>query len=212
MFIQREKLKTNSELRATARQQLNGNWKKLILTYVIFTIICIVPGCIPYLGPIFIFVLGGPFILGLCSYCIKFIRNENPSLENLFDGFNNTFISSLLLRLIIGLFTFLWSLLFIIPGIIAALRYSMAFYIMNDNPQIKAMNALEQSKEMMLGQKGKLFLLYLSFIGWGFLCIITLGIGFLWLCPYIQVSIANFYEDLKQASNCNNEGNITETQ
>jgi len=73
----------------------------------------------------------------------------------------------------------------------------MAFYILNDNPGMSAMAALNQSKEMMEGHKGKLFLLGLSFIGWWILCILTLGIGFLWLTPYVELTMANFYEELK---------------
>ena len=93
----------------------------------------------------------------------------------------------------------LWSLLLIIPGIVAAYRYSMAFYILNDNPEMSAKAALDESKRMMAGYKGKLFCLQLSFIGWGFLCLFTLGIGYLWLTPYIQTSMAYFYQNLKEA-------------
>jgi len=74
----------------------------------------------------------------------------------------------------------------------------MAFFILHDNPDIGASEAITRSKKMMYGHKGKLFGLCLSFIGWGILCCFTFGIGFLWLCPYINLSIANFYEDLKQ--------------
>lgn len=102
--------------------------------------------------------------------------------------------------LLIGIFIFLWSLLLIIPGIIAAYRYSMAFYILNDNPKMGAMDALRESKKMMVGYKGKLFFLSLSFIGWTILSVLTLGIGFLWLIPYMNTTTANFYQNLKDAS------------
>ena len=77
----------------------------------------------------------------------------------------------------------------------------MGFYILSDNPQMTGKEALEASKKMMYGYKGKLFLLQLSFIGWGLLCLLTLGIGFLWLIPYMQASMACFYRNLLEASN-----------
>jgi len=95
-----------------------------------------------------------------------------------------------------------------LPGIIAGYRYSMALYILNDNPKISPMDAIKASKEMMKGYKWKLFCLQLSFVGWALLCsIFTLFIGFLWLIPYIQTSIANFYQNLKDASKVPEEGN-----
>ena len=92
---------------------------------------------------------------------------------------------------------FLWFLLLIVPGIVAALSYSMTFYILADEPDINAKEALEKSKIMMDGHKMDLFLLGLSFIGWALLCILTLGIGLLWLIPYMNVSAAKFYQDRK---------------
>ena len=94
-------------------------------------------------------------------------------------------------------FVFLWALLLIIPGIIAAIAYSQTFYILAEDDTIGSMDALRKSKEMMIGYKWKYFCLGLRFIGWALLCVLTLGIGFLWLSPYIQVSYAKFYEDLK---------------
>ena len=94
-------------------------------------------------------------------------------------------------------FVFLWSLLFFIPGIIKALAYSMYPYIIADNPEIDAMEALRQSEEMMRGNKTRLLALFVSFIGWFILCIFTAGIGLFFLMPYIQTSVANFYVDLR---------------
>ena len=95
------------------------------------------------------------------------------------------------------LFIFLWMLLLIIPGIIASIAYSQTFYILAEDDTIGSMDALRKSKEMMNGYKWKYFCLVLRFVGWFLLCILTFGIGFLWLSPYIQVSYAKFYEDLK---------------
>jgi len=193
--------KTNSELRRSAREQLKGNWGTAILLCLIFSIICGAPGPIftkvnPYIGQILGILISGPLALGLNTCFLKLVRHEPFIFENLFDGFKN-FSSAFIAQLLVVIFVSLWSLLLIIPGIIAAYRYSMVFYILSDNPEISAMEALKRSKEMMMGSKWKLFCLQLSFIGWSLLGILTLFIGYLWLIPYIYGSMANFYENIK---------------
>lgn len=91
-------------------------------------------------------------------------------------------------------------ILFIIPGLIAALSYSMTFFIIADDNSIDGFEALKKSKQMMKGYKWKYFCLNLRFLGWLVLCILSLGIGFLWLIPYVQVTNANFYEDIKDSA------------
>ncbi|MBV1888515.1 MAG: DUF975 family protein, partial [Urechidicola sp.] len=88
-----------------------------------------------------------------------------------------------------------------IPGIIAALSYSMTFFIIADDESIKPMDAIDESKRMMDGHKWKLFEMYIRFFGWSVLCLLTLGIGFLWFIPYMHVSLAKFYDDLKKNDN-----------
>ena len=94
-------------------------------------------------------------------------------------------------------FTILWSLLLVIPGIIKSYSYAMTSFILKDEPEMKNNAAIEKSMAMMEGNKMKLFMLDLSFIGWAILCIFTLGIGLLFLQPYVAISRAAFYEDLK---------------
>ena len=100
-------------------------------------------------------------------------------------------------RFLMGLFIALWTLLFIIPGIIKMFSYAMTPFILEENPELTANEAIDRSRAMMKGHKFDLFWLLLSFIGWGILCALTLGIGTLWLTPYMQTSIASFYEDVK---------------
>ena len=95
-----------------------------------------------------------------------------------------------------GLYVFLWSLLLVIPGIYASYSYAMVSYILAEHPELTAREALARSKEMMEGNRWRLFCLNISFIGWAYLCILTLGIGFLWLTPYMQASIAAFYREI----------------
>jgi uncharacterized membrane protein len=96
-----------------------------------------------------------------------------------------------------SLLTFFWSLLFIIPGIVKAFSYSMTPFILDEYPELTPVEAIHRSRMMMKGHKFDLFWLYLSFIGWAILSVITCGIGFLWLAPYIQTAEAAFYEEVK---------------
>jgi uncharacterized membrane protein len=186
-------MKENSELRAMARQQLQGGWLAAVGMLLVFGII-IGASSLVLIGPL---VLAGPLTLGFTGYYIKKARGESVKLENLFDGFK-LFGTSFLLFLLKSIFIALWSCLFIIPGMVKFFSYSMSFYLLRENPGIGSVEAITRSRKMMVGYKGKLFGLYASFIGWGLLCCLSLGIGFLWLCPYINLSIANFYENLKQ--------------
>lgn len=197
MNINNSPIRTSSELRFTARNQLRGQWGIAVLISAVFMIISGIPNAIPDVGSVISIILTGPLTLGIISCFMKLVRKQHFKFENLFDGFKN-FTSSFILQILITLFVLLWALLLIIPGIIAAYRYSMSFYILYDNPNIGAMEALESSKIIMMGNKWRLFCLHLSFIGWALLSVLSLGIGFLWLVPYMNTSMANFYEDLKK--------------
>jgi uncharacterized membrane protein len=133
----------------------------------------------------------------MAKYFLLLAREPaEAKLETSFSGFND-FGANLLIGLMSGLFVFLWSLLLIVPGIIKAYAYSMAFYIKNDNPTYDWKQCLDESQRMMTGNKGKLFLLDLSFIGWILLGALCCGIGTLWVSPYMEAARANFYEDIK---------------
>jgi len=189
----------NVVLMQMARESLKGKWGLAIGTLVVYIIISVALQIIPYVGPIASLIISGPFALGLSYFSLSISRNQNAKLEQIFQGFNNfgTALGAYLLRL---LFIILWALLLIIPGIIAAISYSMTFYILADDHSIGAMEAIDKSKKMMDGYKLKYFYLLLRFFGLGLLCILTLGIGFLWLIPFMQVSSAKFYDDLKANS------------
>ncbi|GHT21911.1 hypothetical protein FACS189430_02820 [Bacteroidia bacterium] len=136
---------------------------------------------------------------GLAVTFLKNFRREAIDAGTLFVGFRNYF-KVLGPMLLVGLYTFLWTLLFIVPGIIKAYSYAMTAYILHDDLTVGADEAIERSKAMMNGYKAKLFLLDLSFIGWGLLCVLTLGIGLLWLIPYMQTSRAAFYEEVRNSA------------
>jgi uncharacterized membrane protein len=189
-------MKQNSELRALAREQLKGSWLPAVGLVLVYYVIIGISGMI-VVGPI---VLGGPLMFGFYGYFIKKVRGETAKLESLFEGFSgfDRFGSCFLLYLLQAIFIILWTCLLVIPGLIKGLSYSMSYFILRDNPNIGALEAITASRKMMNGHKTKLFFLLLSFIGWMLLCCLSFGIGTLWLTPYVSLSVANFYEDLKQ--------------
>ena len=140
-----------------------------------------------------------PLIWGFYTMYLDHIRGEKVGLGNLFQGYSKEWFSkSLLTLLLMYVYILLWTLLLIVPGIIKALSYAMTPYVLKDNPNMKSNEAIEESMRLMSGHKAELFLLSLSFIGWALLSLLTLGIGFLWLIPYMQTACAYFYEDLKK--------------
>ncbi|OJU16135.1 MAG: hypothetical protein BGN88_03340 [Clostridiales bacterium 43-6] len=142
-------------------------------------------------------VLVGPAAeLGLNHYSLKVLYGEPVPFGLLFSRFE-IFLKALGLRLFMTLFIFLWTLLLIIPGIIAGIKYSMAPFIMADDPNVGIREAMNISKAMTDGYKTELFVMSLSFLGWSILCLLTLGIGYLWLTPYKKLSFTNTYLHLR---------------
>jgi uncharacterized membrane protein len=218
-------IQPNSELRACSRQQLKGVWGQMALAFLVYLLIYtpyFISSCydawltyedsggdigwydeeeatnspLTLILQLAMFVTSGAFALGFAGYFLKRVRGEEIAIVNIFDGFKR-FFPALFLTLLTFLFIMLWSLLLLIPGIIKTLAYSMAYYIMHDNPKMTAREALKKSQIMMHGYKGKLFLLELSFIGWLLLGMLSFGIGLFWVYPYMYLTIANFYENLK---------------
>lgn len=186
----------NRDLMAQARACLSGNWGFAIGIFVVAELISMAVSIIPLVGWLISLAITGPLTLGMTIVFLTIARSQGVQFGMLFDGFKR-FGTSFGAYLLMGLFTFLWTLLLIVPGIIAALSYSMTFFILRDDPTVGALDAIGRSKKMMQGNKWKYFCLQWRFFGWALLCILTLGIGFLWLLPYIMTSTARFYEDLK---------------
>lgn len=138
-------------------------------------------------------LIGGAIDLGLKRYNLDLLTRENPpAFATLFSRFC-IWGRAFGLQLMTSLLTFLWLLLFIIPGIIASYRYILAPYLMAENPDMGVMEAIARSKELMNGNKWRLFCLHISFIGWRLLCMLTLGVGYLWLAPYQNAAETAFY-------------------
>ncbi len=192
----------NITLMRAARESLKGKWGLAILTFFIYTLLTTSSGSVRSHGSILTLssmltlIIGGPLALGAAIFSLSISRGKEARLEQIFQGFNS-FSTALIAYLLIILYVLLWALLLIVPGIIAALGYYMTFYILADDPLIKPQDALKKSKSMMDGYKLKLFYLGLRFFLLALLCILTLGIGFLWLIPYAHITMAKFYDDIK---------------
>lgn len=141
------------------------------------------------------FILGSVVGVGYARFNLDLIDRIEAKTETLFTYFTHWKTTSVS-RLLRSLYTLLWSFLFIIPGIIAAYSYAMTDYILAEHPDMTASEAIERSKEMMSGNRFRLFCLQISFIGWSILCALTLGIGNLWLRPYLQAATAAFYREV----------------
>ncbi|HAQ28299.1 MAG TPA: hypothetical protein DCQ76_00725, partial [Ruminococcaceae bacterium] len=139
-----------------------------------------------------------PFTIAASGYYLNHIRGFNPEWKSLYkegiDNYGSYFVTGLL----VNIFTSLWTLLFIVPGIVKAIAYSQAKYVIHDNPRLKGKEAIEISKRMTNGFKGKLFSMYLSFIGWYILVGLTGGILAVYVAPYVETTSAMYYENLKK--------------
>ena len=142
------------------------------------------------------FILGGAVQLGYCTYLLKQYDNSEPKFADLFSHFSTNFGGGFCLKLLTSIYITLWSMLLIIPGIVKAYAYSMAPYIMAENPHLTAGQCLAESQALMKGHKFELFLLDLSFIGWILLSALTLGIGSILLTPYTSAARTAFYRDI----------------
>ena len=141
------------------------------------------------------FVLGSFIGVGYAKFNLNLVDKKNAAFETLFEYFSH-WKTTTIARLLRALYVFLWSLLFIIPGIVAGFSYAMTDYILAEDPELTADEAISQSKSIMIGNKWRFFCLQFSFIGWDILATLAFGIGHLWLTPYKQAAYAAFYREV----------------
>ena len=220
---------TNQELKNSALAALKGNWAPAVLGAIFFTFAtCLITSpsyCAnmaafgmplfdsmnPKLLKIFSnssfllnFFLLYPLSLGYSVAHKELLQNGDAAItRNTVRLAFSDYVRNAVSILLVYLYTILWTLLFIVPGIIKGLAYSLTPFIVKDNPQLSPNQAINLSMKMMKGHKFDLFYLYLSFIGWILLAMLTLGIGLLWVIPYMQTSMAAFYLDVKNDYNNN---------
>ncbi|WP_418829815.1 DUF975 family protein [Phocaeicola sp.] len=190
-------LKLNSELRAVSRTTLSGNWVMAALATLVYLLIAGGVSSIPVAGSVLAIIITYPLAYGFAILFLDLFREGKPiDIGKLFDGFKD-FGRVWGTLILVAIYTILWTCLLIIPGIVKSYSYALTPFILKDEPELKYNAAIEKSMRMMDGYKMKLFLLDLSFIGWMILSILTLGIGLLFLQPYMNTARAAFYEDLK---------------
>lgn len=209
-------MRTNQDYKNAALDRLRDNWSPAVLATIVITILCLVctggqtvPQYVPNANTgLILWLCGGSFLLAIFvinplivgydnAMRLFYERGDTEILSNLFKIATTNYFHKVWGMFLMELKVFLWSLLFLIPGIIMSFSYAMTPYILEEHPEIGAWEASTRSKEIMTGHRFDLFWLYLSFIGWALLCILTFGIGLFWLIPYMSASEIGFYEDLK---------------
>ncbi len=208
----------NYQIKQHARISLKGNWGLGVALYLLVFILTIGltfavmvtlsggienfraqedPPLFVVFGAIIVSLALIPLNISVYWFFLSLIRFEGPKISDVFAIFKdgNAYFKLILVYIISQIFIMLWSFLFLIPGIIKSLSYSQSYYLLKDHPEYTALEAITESKKRMKGYKGKYFLLNLSFIGWGILSMLTFGIGFIWLTPYIYASQATFYNE-----------------
>lgn len=203
---------TRTELKAEAKKVLSAQTGAFLLMALLYMVLSWVfsfmdarfsqdgrPILISLVVSILAIGVGGLLSIGFASASLKALVGEKVNAGNVFDGFENMG-KNLGLTFLMAVKIFAWTLLFIVPGFIASYRYAMAWYIIVEHPELSASEAIRESSRMMDGHKWELFVLGLSFILWGLLTIVTLGIAGLWVYPYQQLTFAAFYNRIKGTS------------
>jgi len=204
-------MRTRQEIKADAKAAMKQQWGTSIGTLILYAVVIAVAVLVCVL---FIFVnvavyivlllvvmllLAGPLIVGVSGVFAKIYRREPASAGGIFSAFSNNYPRKLGGMLWMELFVFLWSLLFVIPGIVKAFAYSMIPYILADCPNVTAKEAMKLSMRMTKGYKGTLFVMGLSFIGWYMLSSLTFGIlALVYVNPYMYTTIGGYYNELKK--------------
>lgn len=204
---------TNQDYKNAALAALRGNWTPAVVASFVFLIVAAVlevpvavltDGAVPafsavngitYLGAILLLL---PLEVGLYWATYLLLKDGDANItQNMFScGFSN-YIHVVLGMFLMGILCMLGIFCLIIPGIYLAFSYALVPYLLIKNPELSLTETLKTSRMMMKGHKLDYFLLCLSFIGWIFLSIFTLGLGLLWLLPYMQTTYAAFWEDIR---------------
>ena len=185
-------MSSRAYLKGLAKDQIKGNIGILFLCMLVVGLIVSV-SAFTGVGPI---LLGPVFMIALIRIILRMTEGQAPQVNEVFKGFD-VFGKASWLMILIGIFTYLWTMLLIVPGIIKGLSYSMAMFVLAENPDMTAREALNESKRIMKGNVSKLFVLELSFLPWLLLTMITAGIAGIYVAPYMYTTLANFYKEIR---------------
>lgn len=207
-FQRKEVMFDRKKYKKSALEQLRSRWNiPAIVTVLVILIIALVSyadnnsdGTIAFAISLCSLCISGILILAYHRLILKIATSsENIDMGDFFSGLEY-WITGVLGFLWYTLWTTFWMLLFVIPGIIKTYAYSQMFWVLAENPKLGVKKAMNISKIMTNGHKADIFVMNLSFIGWILLSVITCGIGFVWLFPYMGASFANAYADMKLSS------------
>lgn len=195
-------MRSNADLRNDAKSILRGKWGTAVVitlvTVIIQSMLTASQDELPLLYLLLYTFLSLPLNFGITMTYLYLSRGGGFSVENMFSAFNSTYyIKSVVLGLLTTIYVFLWSMLLIVPGIIKAMSYFLAPYILADNPSLSGEQAICQSMKMMEGHKMDLFLMTLGYVGFVLLSACLLLIPLLWVVPYYQTTFARFYDSVK---------------
>jgi len=185
---------TREQIKERAKLTLRANYGVSVLAFLLVGLLAYASAYL-VVGSIFVAI---PLSLGLMCFCLVIYQGGKANIADLFNtGFCINYLRKIGGMLWMGLFTWLWSLLFVIPGIIKAFSYAMTPYILAAYPDVKAKDALKLSMRIMNGHKAELFVLGLSFLGWELLSAFTCGLlTFLYVGPYMQITMTGYYCEL----------------
>ncbi len=194
-------------IKEEAKRRISNNmwniWKPILVIMGISFMVSLVISCLIsqestlyYLLDLAFQIAVLPMSVGLALYMLNFVRNKKIDINDLFKYYDKRFLLILLVSILVVLFTFFWTLLFIIPGIVAALSYSMVNFIIAEGKKDDAVEVIKESKRMMNGYKWDYFVFNLSFIGWVLLCMFVIPL--IYVLPYATVSQTLYYEELRK--------------
>ncbi len=189
---------SNSAIKKTAKANMKLQWGASLVALIIYSALISVATIIPVIGNIIVI---GPLTFGLLFIYYNASKGEKIDLWNLFKGFETSFGDTFLAELLVTIYTVLWTLLFIIPGIIKSYAYSMTIYLQVREPGLGAQDAIKKSIEYMKGYKMKKFLLDLSFLGWDILEVLTFGILMIYVEPWKMHAKTEFFNQVYDEHN-----------
>lgn len=185
-----------ASMKEHAKEQIKGKIFTLLAIYIIiFAVNMVISTVLGPISGIASFLIAGAIAFAEALIYLGITKKSRmPKIEDLLAGFKgDNFIRTLVAYIRYEVFVFLWSLLFVIPGIIKSIAYSQMFYFLVEDDKLEAGAAQRKSMEIMEGHKCEYFVLQLSFIPWHLLGIVTLGIAYIWVIPYIQTTMAEYH-------------------
>lgn len=206
-------MKSISEYKNSALAALEGNWTPAVMgtlvTFVIVALFATSTGFMTRVEQAFYVFTSLPVFFIVVPACYGYVNamrrlyvyGDNAVTENMAKFPLSHYMDVVWTMFYMAVKIILWTFVFVVPGFIKSFAYAMTPYILAEEPQLNAGEAIAKSARMMRGHKMELLLLELSFIGWFFLSVISMGIGFFWLTPYYNCAIAAFYEDVKAEFN-----------